>query len=81
MSTLDGDKRRNRIHLKDAGIPKGVYNAQPNLEGNVPRNPPLVLVALKPQGGNGLPKYILRSVPNPKCKSCCWEGYSQYKFK
>ena len=39
-------------------------NAQPNPKGSVPRKPPSVLVALKPPGGNGLPKYMLRSAPN-----------------
>ena len=69
VSTPDGDKRRKRIHLKDAGIPKVVHNAQPNPKGSVPRKPSLVLVALKPPGGNGLPKYVLRSVPNPSINS------------
>ena len=27
------------------------------------------MVALKPPGGNGLPKYVLRSVPNPSVNS------------
>ena len=69
VSTPDGDKRRKRIHLKDAGIPKVVSNAQPNPQGSVPRESPSVLVALKQPEGNGLPKYVLRSVPNPSC--CC----------
>ena len=69
VSTPDGDKSRNRIHLKDAGIPKVVPNAQPNPKGSVPRKPPSVLISLKPQGGNGLPKYVLRSVPNPSVNS------------
>ena len=30
VSTPDGDERRNRIHLKDAGIPKVVPNVQTN---------------------------------------------------
>ena len=63
VSTPDGDKRRNRIHLKDAGIPKVVPNAQPNPKGSVPRKLSSVLVALKPPGRNDLPKYVLRSVP------------------
>ena len=69
MPTSDGDKRRNRIHLKDAGIPKVVLVAQPNPKGSVPRKPPSVLVALKPLVGNGLPKYMLRSVLNPSVSS------------
>ena len=69
MSTPDGDKRRNKIHLKDAGIPKGVPNAQPNRKGSVPRSPPSLWVALKPSGGNALPKYMLRSVPNASVNS------------
>ena len=69
MSTPDCDKRRNRIHFKDAGIPKVVPSAQPNPKGSVPRKPPAVLVALKPPGGNGLPKCVLRSVPNPNVNS------------
>ena len=64
VSTLDGNKRRNRIHLKDTGIPKVVPNAPPNPQGSVPMKPLSVLVALKSPGGNGLPKYVLRSVPN-----------------
>ena len=51
----DGDKRRNKIHLKDAGIPKVVSNAWHNPQGSVPRKPPLELVSLKAPGGNGLP--------------------------
>ena len=39
-------------------------NAQPNPKRSVPRKPPSVLLTLKPPGGNGLPKYVLRSVPN-----------------
>ena len=57
MSTPDGDRRRNRIHLKDAGIPKAVPNAQPNPQGSVPSKPPSERVALKPSGGYGLPKW------------------------
>ena len=49
------------IQIKDAVIPKVVPNAQPSSQGSVPREPPSVLVALKPPGGNGLPKYVLRS--------------------
>ena len=44
-------------------------NAQLNPKGSVPRKPPSMLVALKPPGGNGLPKYVLRSVPNPSINS------------
>ena len=73
-STPDCDKRRNRIHLKDAGIPKVVPNAQANSKGSVPRKPPSVLVALKPTRGNGLPKYVLRSVPNPSVNSTLWKS-------
>ena len=69
VSTPDGDKRRNRIHLKDAHIPKVVPNGQPNQQGSMPRKPPSVLVTLKPPGENGLPKYVLRSVPNPSLNS------------
>ena len=64
VSTPDGDYRRNRICIKDTGIPKVVPNAQANPTGSVPRKPPSVLLALKPPGGNGLQKYVLRSVPN-----------------
>ena len=56
VSTPDGDKGRNSIHLKDAVFPKVVPNAQPNPKGSVPRKPPSVVVALKPQGENGLQK-------------------------
>ena len=69
VSTPDGHKGGNRMHLKDAGIPKVVSNAQPNPKGSVPKKPPSVLVALKPPGGNGLPKYVLRSVPSPSVNS------------
>ena len=69
MSTPDGHKRRNRIHLEDAGIPKVVPNAQSKPKGSVLRKPSSVLVALKPPAGNGLPKYVLRSVPNPSVNS------------
>ena len=31
--------------------------------------PPSVLVTLKPPGGNGFPKYVLRSVPNQSVNS------------
>ena len=55
--------------LKDASIPKVVSNAQSNQRGSVPRKPPSVLVVLKPPGGNGLPKNVLRSVPNPNVNS------------
>ena len=55
--------------LKDAGIPKFVPNAQPNPQGSVPRKPPSALVALKPPGGNGVPQYVFRSVPNPSVNS------------
>ena len=68
VSTSDFDKRRNRIHLKDAGILKVVPNAQPNPQESVP-NKPSERIALKPPGGNGLPKYVLRSVPNPSVNS------------
>ena len=44
-------------------------NAQPIPKGSVPRKLPSVLVALKPPGGNGLPKYVLRSIPNPGVNS------------
>ena len=67
-------KGRNWIHLKDVGIPEVVPNAQPNPQGSVPRKPPSVLVTLKPPGGNGLPKYVLRSIPNPSANSA--EGNS-----
>ena len=63
VSTLDGNKRRNRIHLKDAGIPNMLPNAQPIPQGSVPSKPSSKRVALQPPGGNGLPKYVLRSVP------------------
>ena len=53
---------------RDAGIPKVVPN------GNVPRKPPSVLVALKPPAGNGLPKCVLRSVPNPSVNSADGKG-------
>ena len=33
--TPDGDKRRNRVHFKDAGIPNIVPNAQPYPQGSV----------------------------------------------
>ena len=65
---------RNRIYLKDADGPKFVPNAQPNPQRSVPRKPPSVLVALKQLGGNGLPKYVLRSIPNPGVNSA--EGNS-----
>ena len=44
-------------------------NAQPNPKGSVQRKPPSVLVTMKPSGGNGLPKYVWRSVPNPGVNS------------
>ena len=69
MSTPRGDKQRNRIHLKDAGIQKVVPNTQPILQRSVPRKPPSVLVALKQPGGISLLKYVLRSVPNPSVNS------------
>ena len=62
------------IHLKDAGIPKVVPNAQQNPQSSVPKKPLSVLVALKPPGGNGLPKYVLTSVPNRSVNSA--EGNS-----
>ena len=65
MSTPDGDKSRNRIPLKGASIPNIVPNAQPIPQGSVRSKPPSERVALKPLVGNGLPKYGLRSVPNP----------------
>ena len=49
-------------------------NAQPNPKGSAPRKPPSVLVAIKPPRGNGLPKYVLTSVPNPSVNSA--EGNS-----
>ena len=58
VSTPDGDKRSNWIHLMDACIPDVLPNAQPIPKGSVPRNPPSVLVALKPPGGKGLPKCV-----------------------
>ena len=74
VSKLEGDKRRNRIHLKDACIPKVVPNTQPNPKGSVARKPPSVLVVLKPPGGTGLPKYVLRSVSNPSANSAVGKG-------
>ena len=74
VSIQDGDIRRNGIHLKDAGIPKVVSNAQPNPKGSVPRKPPSVLVAMKAPGRNGFPKYVLRSVPNPSERSAVWNS-------
>ena len=74
VSTPDGDKRRNRIHLKDAVIPKLVPDAQPNPQVSVPSKPPSERVTLKPPGGNGLPKYVLRSVPNPSVNSAEWNS-------
>ena len=66
MSAPYGDKRRNRMHLNDAGIPKVVSQCTwHNPQGSVPRKLPSVLVSLKAPGGNGLPKYVLRSIPNP----------------
>ena len=62
------------IHLKDAGIPKVAPNAQTNPKGSVPRKLPSVLLVLKPPGGNGLPKYVLRYFPNPSVNSA--EGKS-----
>ena len=44
-------------------------NAQPNPQGSVPIKPHSLLVPLKPPGGNGLPKCMLRSVPNPSVNS------------
>ena len=56
MSTQNGDERRNRIHLKDAGIPKVVPNALPNPKGSMPRKPLSGLVALKPPEGRWFTK-------------------------
>ena len=74
VSTPDGNKRMNRIHLKDASIPKIVPNAQPNPKGSVPRKPPSVLATLKLPGGNDVSKYVLRSVPNPSVNSAVGKG-------
>ena len=49
-------------------------NAQPNPQGSVPSKPPSERVALKPPGGNDLPKYVLTSIPNPSVNSA--EGNS-----
>ena len=49
-------------------------NAQPILQGSVPSKPPSERVVLKPPGGNGLPKYELRSVPNPSVNSAEWNN-------
>ena len=57
------------MNLQDTGTPKVVPNAQPYPEGSVPSKPPSERVVLKPLGGNGLPKYVVRSVPNPSVNS------------
>ena len=69
VSTPDSGKRRNRIHLNDAGIPKVMPNAQPNPQGSVLSKPPAERIALKPPGGTELPKYVLWSVPNSSVNS------------
>ena len=51
-----------------------MHNAQPNPQGSELSKSPSERVALKSPGGNGLPKYVLKSVPSPSVNSA--EGNS-----